>query len=57
MKACRKCGEEKPLDGFYAHPTNSDRRQTRCKACMKVASAERYRVMREAYLASLVAKS
>ncbi|WP_208653683.1 MULTISPECIES: hypothetical protein [Halomonadaceae] len=34
MKTCHKCGEEKPLDGFYK--TGRDgRRDTTCKKCRK----------------------
>jgi hypothetical protein len=42
MKACRKCGETKPLEDYYAHPTSPDRRQYVCKPCQK-ASATAYR--------------
>ena len=40
MKRCSKCGEEKPLDSFYAdrNPRNSTGRQPRCIACVKSAN-------------------
>lgn len=33
MKACQKCGEEKPLDGFYKR--TGDGRDSTCKECRK----------------------
>ena len=38
MKQCLKCGCEKPLDAFYAHPGYSDGLQEKCKECAKVAA-------------------
>lgn len=35
MKACHKCGEEKPLDEFYKHPCAKDGRDNACKECRK----------------------
>lgn len=32
-KACKKCGETKPLDDFYSHPSTADRRGSWCKKC------------------------
>ena len=32
-KKCRVCGEIKPIDQFYKHPSTSDKRDTRCKCC------------------------
>jgi uncharacterized Zn finger protein len=36
MKKCTKCGEVKPLQEFYAHPTIKDGYRTRCKKCHNV---------------------
>lgn len=38
MKACRKCGETKPLDGFYASAGMRDGRMNTCKVCALAAS-------------------
>lgn len=35
MKTCRKCGEEKPLDDFYAHASMPDGHLNQCKTCVK----------------------
>lgn len=48
MKSCKKCGEEKPLDGFYKHPLNRDGRDGTCKECCK-ARARRNRSKRLDY--------
>ena len=37
MKTCRKCGENKALDGFYAHPAGADGVAEKCKECHKAA--------------------
>lgn len=42
-KACKKCGEVKPLDDFYADKGGRDGRRPECKACAKAAMAARYR--------------
>ena len=34
-KRCRKCGENKPLDGFYPHPLTVDGLLGSCKECKK----------------------
>jgi hypothetical protein len=39
MKACKKCGEEKPLDGFYK-AGNSSGRDSTCKECRKARVRE-----------------
>jgi Autographiviridae endonuclease VII len=43
FKTCRKCGETKPLDEFYAEKAGRDGRRTECKVCSKAAMAARYR--------------
>lgn len=34
-KACRKCGQVKPLTDFYRHPGTADRRLPECRTCKK----------------------
>jgi hypothetical protein len=40
LRKCRTCGEAKPLDEFYRHPSSASRRQSSCKACQKRRAAE-----------------
>ena len=62
-KTCRKCGDTKPLSGFYAQPRNKGGLHHYCKECMDQAQRrwrrqnrdylnqqqrERYAVQREA---------
>lgn len=35
IKACKQCGEIKPLDDFYAAPGNLDGKSGKCKECIK----------------------
>lgn len=42
MKACRMCGETKPLDEFHRQSSARDGRQGRCKTCAKRVSREHY---------------
>lgn len=43
MKQCKKCGEEKPLNGFYKHPGASDGLDSSCKDCRKKKARANYR--------------
>lgn len=42
-KSCFKCGCEKPLDAFYAHPKMADGRLNKCKTCT-LADVKRHRL-------------
>ena len=35
MKTCKRCGVDKPKDGFYKHPMMADGRLNICKECKK----------------------
>ncbi len=35
MRVCTKCGDEKPLSGYYKHPAGKDGRDTTCAECRK----------------------
>lgn len=39
-KLCKGCGSDKPLDEYYSHPGTADRKQPKCKICMKGKSNE-----------------
>lgn len=41
MKTCSKCGEEKALQDFYAHPRTKDGRGSQCKVCQLGTSNQR----------------
>jgi hypothetical protein len=43
VKTCSKCGEDKPLDGFYASKTTKDGLKADCKTCHAAAVRERRR--------------
>ena len=40
MKRCTKCGETKPLTGFYSHKNTKDGRSVWCKECHKTKYRE-----------------
>ena len=42
MKRCKKCGELKPLEQFYAAPGMRDGRRGDCKVCNLAAHARRH---------------
>jgi hypothetical protein len=42
MKTCRRCGEEKPLEDFYADSRNRDGRQSTCRLCVSEKKREWY---------------
>lgn len=41
MKRCTRCGDEKPLDGFFVDRRNSDGRFGRCRVCVNEAARAR----------------
>lgn len=47
MKKCFKCGEEKSLDEFYAHPQMKDGHLNKCKDCTKKDTFNRTNVLKE----------
>jgi hypothetical protein len=49
MKACFRCGKEKLLSEFYAHPRMTDGRLGKCKECTKTDTRNNYRANREQY--------
>jgi ribosomal protein S27AE len=49
VKQCKKCGESKPLDGFYAHPKNSDGLSGKCKECAKADVRNNYAANQDYY--------
>lgn len=42
MKACKTCGETKPLEGFHRHPAYKDGRNGHCKECFNAKMRAKY---------------
>ncbi len=40
LKRCTKCGEDKTVDSFHAHPASKDGRAPRCKSCVSAYQQE-----------------
>ena len=47
-KACKSCGEVKPLTEYHKNPTTADRRLAKCKPCVNKKSREKYHPARVA---------
>jgi len=45
-KVCIRCGQKKPLDGFYKHPQGNKGRQPRCKPCHQQTNNEIHQKVR-----------
>jgi hypothetical protein len=43
VKRCTKCGEEKPLSGFYSNRSKSSGWESQCRSCQIAGKAKRYR--------------
>ena len=48
-KKCFKCGEVKPIEGFYVHPQMGDGRSGKCKVCTRKDVSANYRANVEHY--------
>ena len=42
MKTCNRCGVERPVEDFPAHPMMADGHLKQCRECVKAASRARY---------------
>ena len=47
MKKCIRCGNDKELDDFYAHPQMLDGHLNKCKECCKEVGDLREKKLRE----------
>ena len=47
MKTCKRCGERKERDEFYANPAGRDGKRPECKACTAIRRREWYAANRE----------
>lgn len=41
-KVCTKCGESKPLDEYWNHPTGKHGKRPRCKDCVRTENSQYY---------------
>jgi hypothetical protein len=55
VKRCKKCGETKPLELFYADKACRDGRRPECKACTSAARRVYYRANRKKVIGRVVA--
>jgi len=46
VKKCKKCQVEKPVTEFSRHPETRDKRDQRCKACVKLVKQNKDRVLK-----------
>ena len=53
MKACRKCGETKPLNEFHRAAAMRDGHRNECKACWKIICKKRYAKNRDEHIAKV----
>lgn len=44
MKTCKKCGEQKEMGAFYAHPFGADGKMSSCIECQKASVKARRRL-------------
>lgn len=51
MKVCFKCGKEKHIESFYAHPDMKDGHLGKCKDCCKIDVSRNYHSKRGQYKA------
>jgi hypothetical protein len=51
VKRCRRCGEDKPLDEFYAEKSGRDGRRPECKACTAAQRKQWYAANKEREIA------
>lgn len=57
MKHCKKCGQDKPVDQFYAHARTKDGYGTYCKSCQSNYNRERnHKVSPEIFQMMLVSQ-
>jgi hypothetical protein len=57
QKRCPRCGESKPLDGFYIDRSKASGRRSICKSCDLGRSRTYYRANRERVIARVRARA